>query len=312
MVFPVNTSTLELGFLNNGLPDDVMRTIFSHLDFISLTAASSTCRNWRVLGSEEDLWDQIDMETGYPGSVVIDEAFWNRSVNCISLGIDPSGAPQLRKRELVRKVHELFQATVSSPRVLKQVTILTVPRNISFNIFDQIGASFSLGSRVDPRIQGLLGDEKVPQTYIALIPNMGLPDVQLPLPPGDYSEEEFLRHIDAVSKQKLVCQTRNPRWNLPRIIDAFACEVMRYKYNSVSGRDTRGFSTRCLEDIDNPYHHIQEDIHGRITIGCAAGVNLDTFPNGITVAFHGWEDACIQDIVPTEIILPNPPPIVTQ
>lgn len=60
---PVNTNLTETSAIPWDLPKDLLRIIFSQLDFVVLTACANVCTTWRNLIQEDKLLDSWVLST---------------------------------------------------------------------------------------------------------------------------------------------------------------------------------------------------------------------------------------------------------
>ena len=157
---------------NLALPPELMTYAFSFLSPEDLARASGLCKDWRLLGSSEHLWQEFDL---HKVCRVFDQEVWETHFDVGSVGVDASGAEPMNKRTVIPFLIRLSRQVEANAGV----TLLTLPKGLTLNKLITLGAAPKQGEAVEfryiwPCIIDDHGDVAVPKTQTLAITNFFL------------------------------------------------------------------------------------------------------------------------------------------
>jgi hypothetical protein len=254
------TEEINDGDLVSDLPEEIILRAFGFLNEIELTKCGEVSRKWRRLASDPSLWNAFDLRKISPLLKVFDESDWATYVDLSSFGLDVTDAPSLDKRRVIPVLRRCLSSFPIEEN--KGVTLLTIPKGLTFNKLVKLAESPKMGNitkfrYISDRVLKKIGNIPVNKTYRIVITNNILKE----------------SHYSSLSKQKALLKKIG--CEMPKTIEVTALLVVTFMSSGEPLYDDDNYIyTRCSEQFSGGF---------RPKVGGFVPPKPDKSPNGFTV-----------------------------
>jgi F-box-like len=221
------------------VPKDVLQLIFKLLPPEELLTVNKVCRAWYHISSRDSLWGSFDLREVFPNATFIDKEAWKTYVDVDKhkLELEEKERPYVIKQDYIE-----IKRMESRVEEGQGITILTLPKGLTFNKVKAFAASHKIGNKTDfeniwARITEELGNKEIEETTTVAITN------------GIFKGSRN----KSVEEQKKLVEGLN--CEMPGLVSVAALAIMRFIISDAD-QPIRLFGdfpltyTRCEEKLD--------------------------------------------------------------